>query len=74
MQADCFKWLAQCREGFDLIILDPPSFSNSKRMEDVLDVQEDHLGLISRCMELLNPVGPYISPPICAVLNWILKA
>ncbi|MFO1368430.1 MAG: bifunctional 23S rRNA (guanine(2069)-N(7))-methyltransferase RlmK/23S rRNA (guanine(2445)-N(2))-methyltransferase RlmL [Marinagarivorans sp.] len=57
VQADCFKWLAQCREGFDLIILDPPSFSNSKRMEDVLDVQEDHLGLISRCMELLNPGG-----------------
>ncbi|HNG62069.1 MAG TPA: 23S rRNA (guanine(2445)-N(2))/(guanine(2069)-N(7))-methyltransferase, partial [Cellvibrionaceae bacterium] len=47
----------QCREGFDLIILDPPSFSNSKRMEDVLDVQEDHVGLISRCMELLNPGG-----------------
>ena len=57
VQADCFKWLAQCRDGFDLIILDPPSFSNSKRMEDVLDVQEDHVNLISRCMELLSPGG-----------------
>jgi 23S rRNA (guanine2445-N2)-methyltransferase / 23S rRNA (guanine2069-N7)-methyltransferase len=37
--------------------LDPPSFSNSKRMEDVLDIQEDHTGLISRCMELLNSGG-----------------
>lgn len=55
--ADCIKWLAQCREGYDLIILDPPSFSNSKRMEDVLDIQEDHVGLIKRCMELLNASG-----------------
>jgi 23S rRNA (guanine2445-N2)-methyltransferase / 23S rRNA (guanine2069-N7)-methyltransferase len=57
VQADCFKWLAQCREGFDLIVLDPPSFSNSKRMEEVLDIQDDHVSLISRCMELLNPGG-----------------
>jgi 23S rRNA (guanine2445-N2)-methyltransferase / 23S rRNA (guanine2069-N7)-methyltransferase len=57
VQADCFKWLAQCREGFDLIVLDPPSFSNSKRMDDVLDIQEDHVAMISRCVELLNPAG-----------------
>lgn len=57
VQADCFKYLSQCREGFDLIVLDPPSFSNSKRMEDVLDIQEDHVGLIKRCMELLNAGG-----------------
>ncbi len=57
VQADCLKWLRECREGFDMIMLDPPSFSNSKRMEDVLDIQRDHAGLVVRCMELLNPGG-----------------
>jgi 23S rRNA (guanine2445-N2)-methyltransferase / 23S rRNA (guanine2069-N7)-methyltransferase len=57
VHADCLQWLQQCREGFDLIFLDPPSFSNSKRMEEVLDVQRDHVSLIKRCLELLNPGG-----------------
>ncbi len=56
-QADCLRWLESCRERFDLIMLDPPTFSNSKRMDDVLDVQRDHVRLIDRCMELLNPGG-----------------
>jgi 23S rRNA (guanine2445-N2)-methyltransferase / 23S rRNA (guanine2069-N7)-methyltransferase len=57
VQSDCFKWLRECREGFDLIMLDPPSFSNSKRMDDVLDVQRDHVRLVQRCVELLRPGG-----------------
>ncbi len=56
-QADCLEWLTQCREGFDMIFLDPPTFSNSKRIQQVLDVQRDHVSLIKRCMELLNPGG-----------------
>ncbi|MFT5083843.1 MAG: 23S rRNA (guanine2445-N2)-methyltransferase / 23S rRNA (guanine2069-N7)-methyltransferase [Lentisphaeria bacterium] len=57
VRADCVEWLRECREGFDIIMLDPPSFSNSKKMDDVLDVQRDHVSLITRCMELLNPGG-----------------
>lgn len=57
VQADCLSWLDRCREPFDVILLDPPSFSNSKRMDGVLDVQEDHVALIKRSMELLNPGG-----------------
>jgi 23S rRNA (guanine2445-N2)-methyltransferase / 23S rRNA (guanine2069-N7)-methyltransferase len=57
VQADCLKWLDQCRQGFDLILLDPPTFSNSKRMDGVLDIQRDHVALVRRCMELLNPAG-----------------
>ncbi|MGH1438859.1 MAG: bifunctional 23S rRNA (guanine(2069)-N(7))-methyltransferase RlmK/23S rRNA (guanine(2445)-N(2))-methyltransferase RlmL [Cellvibrionaceae bacterium] len=57
VQQDCLTWLASCREGFDVIFLDPPSFSNSKRMESVLDIQRDHVDLIARCMDLLNPNG-----------------
>ncbi|WP_394203021.1 bifunctional 23S rRNA (guanine(2069)-N(7))-methyltransferase RlmK/23S rRNA (guanine(2445)-N(2))-methyltransferase RlmL [Marinagarivorans algicola] len=57
VQSDCSQYLANCREGFDVIMLDPPSFSNSKRMEDVLDIQRDHVALIKRCMEVLLPGG-----------------
>ncbi|VUD48685.1 Ribosomal RNA large subunit methyltransferase K/L [Thalassocella blandensis] len=57
VNADCTKWLRDCRQGFDVIMLDPPSFSNSKKMRDVFDVQRDHVSLIKRCMELLNPNG-----------------
>jgi len=57
VQADCLSWLDRCREPFDVILLDPPSFSNSKRMDGVLDVQQDHVSLIKRSMELLSPGG-----------------
>jgi 23S rRNA G2069 N7-methylase RlmK/C1962 C5-methylase RlmI len=42
---------------WDLIILDPPAFSNSKKMIAALDLQRDHTGLISRCLALLGPGG-----------------
>ena len=57
VQMDAIKYLASCREGFDVIMLDPPSFSNSKRMDDVLDIQRDHVALIKRCMDVLLPAG-----------------
>jgi len=42
---------------YDLIILDPPTFSNSKRMEEELDVQRDHVMLIRECLRILTPGG-----------------
>lgn len=57
VRGDCIAWLKDCREGFDLIMLDPPTFSNSKNTETVLDILRDHVALISRCMEILNPGG-----------------
>ena len=45
---------------WDLILCDPPSFSNSKRMQDVLDVQRDHVGMIKRCVALLRPGGTVV--------------
>ncbi|MGH1486133.1 MAG: bifunctional 23S rRNA (guanine(2069)-N(7))-methyltransferase RlmK/23S rRNA (guanine(2445)-N(2))-methyltransferase RlmL [Cellvibrionaceae bacterium] len=60
VQQDCIAWLNNCRQGFDLILLDPPSFSNSKRMDDILDIQRDHGNLIRRCMDVLNPGGTVI--------------
>jgi 23S rRNA (guanine2445-N2)-methyltransferase / 23S rRNA (guanine2069-N7)-methyltransferase len=59
LQADCLQWLAsqQVRPMFDLIFLDPPTFSNSARMEGILDVQRDHAVLIGQCMGLLSREG-----------------
>ena len=59
-QADCLKWLEENDQQFDVILLDPPSFSNSKRMEDVLDVQQDHVNMINHCMRALAEEGTLI--------------
>lgn len=57
VQADCRRWLAECRQQFDLILLDPPTFSNSKRMPDTLDIQRDHPDLIHQALRVLAPGG-----------------
>lgn len=56
-RADCLEWLARCERQFDLILLDPPSFSNSKSMADSFDVQRDHVRLIDLAMSVLAPNG-----------------
>lgn len=56
-QGDARRWLAECEEEFDLILLDPPTFSNSKRMDDVLDTQRDHPQLIEQAMRCLAKDG-----------------
>ena len=56
-QADSIQWLRDCQEKFDLIFLDPPTFSNSKRTPGVFDVQEDHVELVELCMRRLNAGG-----------------
>jgi 23S rRNA (guanine2445-N2)-methyltransferase / 23S rRNA (guanine2069-N7)-methyltransferase len=59
-RADCLQWLEEQQTRgprFDLIFVDPPTFSNSKRMDGVLDVQRDHVGMIRRSMKLLRPHG-----------------
>ena len=51
-------WLLTARPAsWDLIFLDPPTFSNSKRMSGVLDTQRDHMELLGQCMHLLAPGG-----------------
>ncbi|MBZ0106117.1 MAG: class I SAM-dependent methyltransferase [Sulfuricella denitrificans] len=60
VRADVFAYLDQAiaaGEKFDLIVMDPPSFSNSKKMQGVLDVQRDYPRLINTCLELLAPGG-----------------
>ena len=61
IEADCMQWLQaaqQNRRGhYDVIFLDPPTFSNSAKMRGVLDIQRDHGELIRQCMALLSPGG-----------------
>ena len=60
VRADVFVFLEQAvkeRQQFDLIVMDPPSFSNSKKMSGVLDVQRDHPHLIDQCLKLLSAQG-----------------
>ena len=63
-QADCMEFLrhhGKTHAGqYDLIFLDPPTFSNSKRMIGVMDVQRDHVWMIKQAMGLLSPEGTLI--------------
>ncbi len=43
VQADCLEWLKKNTQAYDVVFIDPPTFSNSKRMEDSFDVQRDYL-------------------------------
>ena len=58
IKADVLQWLRErTNANYDLIVLDPPTFSNSKMMKDVLDTQRDHVELINHCLRLLKPSG-----------------
>lgn len=58
IQEDVLQYLKNIPpNSFDLIILDPPTFSNSKRMEEVLDIQRDHAALINQCLKISSPNG-----------------
>ncbi|WP_349432422.1 bifunctional 23S rRNA (guanine(2069)-N(7))-methyltransferase RlmK/23S rRNA (guanine(2445)-N(2))-methyltransferase RlmL [Methylomarinum sp. Ch1-1] len=62
VRANCMTWLetqanAKHRPQFDLIFLDPPTFSNSKRMDEAFDIQNDHVRLIKNAVALLAPGG-----------------
>ncbi len=60
VQADCLRWLEQAqgeRQRYGLIFLDPPTFSTSKRMQDKMDVQQDHVRMIRHASQLLTADG-----------------
>lgn len=57
VQADCLRWLQVEQQRYGLIFLDPPTFSNSKRMSGSFDVQRDHVALIRAAAALLDTGG-----------------
>ena len=61
IQADCLAWLSKDQEEkFDLIYIDPPTFSNSKRMESSFDVKRDHVQLLANLTRHLKDGGEVI--------------
>ena len=73
IQADVLEWLKtrvknmqekpllrRNEDKFELIFMDPPTFSNSKRMEGILDIQRDHSQLITDAMRLLAREGELV--------------
>jgi len=63
VRANCMEWLNKAIEEqkkYELIFIDPPTFSNSKRMENVFDIQRDHVELINNAAKLLTKKGTLI--------------
>jgi 23S rRNA (cytosine1962-C5)-methyltransferase len=57
-RADVLQYLPTIPDAsFDIIVLDPPTFSNSKAMKDIFDVQQDHVSMINTCMSKLKSGG-----------------
>jgi len=56
-KADGLTWLKSCKQRFDLIFIDPPTFSNTRNEQRVFDVQRDHPALIDLAMTCLEPDG-----------------
>lgn len=56
-EADVFEWLKEGHEMYDLIFIDPPTFSNSKKFHGTFDVQRDHASLLKRAMNRLSNEG-----------------
>lgn len=58
VHADVKQWLKTLQpNGFDLVIMDPPTFSNSKRMKDFLDIQRDHVELLNDVLHATTKDG-----------------
>ena len=60
LQAECMAWMAEEKRKYDLIFLDPPTFSNSKKLKGDFDLQRDHVSLIKQAVRLLDRGGMLI--------------
>ncbi len=58
VHADVLQYLKGIQpNSYDIVVMDPPTFSNSKRMDDFLDIQRDHVTLINDVLNILSPNG-----------------
>jgi 23S rRNA (cytosine1962-C5)-methyltransferase len=58
VHADVIQYLDELKlKSFDIIVIDPPTFSNSKRMDDFMDIQRDHVTLLNKCLLIMKPGG-----------------
>ncbi len=54
---DCLNWLKEKRGVYDLIFIDPPTFSNTKKKNLIFDIQKDHIRLLKDASKLLEKDG-----------------
>ncbi|MHA7815268.1 MAG: bifunctional 23S rRNA (guanine(2069)-N(7))-methyltransferase RlmK/23S rRNA (guanine(2445)-N(2))-methyltransferase RlmL [Pseudohaliea sp.] len=57
VRADVRAWLGKAEPAWDLVLLDPPSFSNSAAMASSFDLQRDHRALVEAALACLRPGG-----------------
>jgi 23S rRNA (cytosine1962-C5)-methyltransferase len=57
VREDCLKFLDEEEEKYDVIVIDPPTISRSKKMEQMFDIQVDYISLISKALKLLSEKG-----------------
>ncbi|HSX14207.1 MAG TPA: class I SAM-dependent methyltransferase [Chlamydiales bacterium] len=57
IRADCLKFLETEKGEYDIIVIDPPTISRSKKMDQMFDIQEDYIFLITKALPLLAPDG-----------------
>lgn len=57
VRADVLRFLKEERSKYDLIIIDPPTISRSKKMSQLFDIQVDYPFLLNQSLRLLNPSG-----------------
>ncbi|MFV0607350.1 MAG: class I SAM-dependent methyltransferase [Niabella sp.] len=58
IHADVLQYLTTVpNSSYDVIVIDPPTFSNSKRMKDFLDIQKDYVKLINECLRIIDKNG-----------------
>jgi len=57
VHSDCLQWLRENSDYYDLIFVDPPTFSNTRKKSRVFDLQKDHLQLLNLAMSRLRDNG-----------------
>ncbi len=57
LREDCLKWMETHHQKYDLIFLDPPSFSSSKKMDKSFSIQHDQAPLIENALSMLSNNG-----------------
>jgi len=57
VRQDCMEWLQKNQAVFDIILLDPPTFSNAKKKTRIFELQREHVTLIRLCMQHLSKNG-----------------